>query len=404
MIPTRLIENSLRYKADRMLRLAQQGGKLVDMVSPPTVTLGAGNSATTLPGSVLQILTPSPIFTQGAIKSAIGVTKAGWSHFTNAAQDIYYPAGIEGAAGARRGGMLGYVFATDAPAIELLVLATSANSNEYRLWINDKPVTAAVQTITADSSFRRLKIDNGSNPIGKIMFETGFYISFCGVALGANYSVWPVRTDTPRLMVVGDSYAVGTGATKLGSGFAYQMGQRLGIADCWVSGESGMGYCRPGQQSGKTALQKLAVDVTAFAPDWVVVCLGINDYDFAAGQVETDASAYLAALLAALPNAGVTVIGPWTAPGMVVPAVVATAIANAAAAQADAVASRRLRYFDTRADGWQLGTGRTTSVSGTGNSNIYIGSDGVHPVQAGHDYLGMRAAHAVTEHLLAATA
>ena len=89
---------------------------------------------------------------------------------------------------------------------------------------------------------------------------------------------------------------------------------------------------------------------------------------------------------------------------MVVPAAVSTAIANAAAAQADAVASRRLRYFDTRADGWQLGTGRTTSVSGTGNSNIYIGSDGVHPVQAGHDYLGMRAAHAVTEHLLAATA
>ncbi|MBI4046241.1 MAG: hypothetical protein HY371_05425 [Devosia nanyangense] len=71
MIPTRFIENSLRYKADRMLRLAQQGGKPVDMVSPPTVTLGAGNSATTLSGSVQQILTPSPIFTQGAIKSAI---------------------------------------------------------------------------------------------------------------------------------------------------------------------------------------------------------------------------------------------------------------------------------------------------------------------------------------------
>lgn len=401
MLATRLIRDSLHDKASRMLRLAQQGGRLADMASPPAITLSAGNVATTLTGTVQQILTPTPLLADGAIRSAIGIQRVGWSHFTNTVQDLYYPAAVEGASGAKRGGMIAYVFATDAPAIELLVLGAATNSNEYRLWINDKPVTAAVQTITADSTFRRLKIDNGSAPIGKIMFETGFYISLCGVTLGANYAIWPVATDSPRLMVIGDSYTVGTGATKLGGGFAHQLGQRLGIADTWVNGESGMGFRKVGQQSGKTPIQKLAGDVVAYAPDWVVVSLGINDFDATAANVQADASTYLAALLAALPNAGVTVIGPWTAPAMVVPEPIFNAVSAAVAAQTAALASRRLRYVDTRSEIWQWGTGRTTATSGTGNSNVYISSDGIHPTQAGHDYLGMRAAQAVQRHLLA---
>jgi len=404
MIPTRPLEDTLRYKADRMLRQAVRGGSLVDMASPPTITLSAGNVATTLSGTTQQILTPSTTFTDGVLRSAVGVSSVGWSYFTNAAQDLYFPAAVEGASGARRGSMIAYVFATDAPAIELLVLASASNSNEYRLWINDKPVTAAVQTITADSTFRRLKIDNGSTPIGKITFETGFYVSFCGVAVGANYSVWPVRTDGPRLMVVGDSVTVGTGAPKLGGGFAHQVGQRLGIADTWVNGESGIGYRKTGQQSGKTPLQKLGADVAAYAPDWVVVALGINDADQVAADVQADATAYLAALLEALPFAGVTVMGPWTGPALVTPDPIFAAIAAAVAAQGEAVGSGRIRYIDTKAGNWQWGTGRTGATSGTGNSNIYISSDGIHPTQAGHDYLAMRTAQAVTRHLIDVTA
>lgn len=404
MIVTRHIKDSLRYKADRILRLAQQGGKLTDMSAPPTITLSAGNVATTLTGSVQQILTPNSVFTEGVIKSAPGVQRVGWSHFTNGAQDLYYPAAVEGTSGARRGGMIGYVFATDAPVIELLVLGGSSNSNEYRLWLNDKPVTAAVQTITADSTFRRLKIDNGSVPIGKITFETGFYISLCGVALGVNYSVWPARTEGPRLMIVGDSIALGTGATKLGGGFAYQVGQRLGVADTWVNAESGLGYRKTGQQSAKSALQKLSGDVATYLPDWVVVALGINDYDLSAAQVEADATAYLAALLAALPNAGVTVIGPWTAPASLVPDPIHAAVASAVAAQSQALADKRLHYADTKAGQWQWGTGKVTATSGTGNSNLYVSADGIHPTQAGHDYLGLRVAHAVVRHLVDVTA
>jgi len=400
MTPTRHIKDTLRYKADRFLRHARSGGGLTDMVSPPAISLSAGNIATTLTGTVQEILTPNPIFTQGVIKSVAGIQRVGWSHFTNGAQDLYYPAAVEGAGGVKRGGMIGYVFATDAPVIELLVLATSTNSNEYRLWINDRPVTAAVQTITADSLFRRLKIDNGGAPIGKILLETGFYIAFCGVALGVNYSIWPVESDSPRLIVAGDSLAVGTGATKLGGGFAYQLGQRLGVPDTWVIGESGLGYSKAGQQSGKAAIAKLAGDVLAYAPDWLVLSLGINDGDLNAGQVEADATAYLKALLAGLPNCGVTVLAPWTGPAMAVPAPIYAAVSAAVAAQTEAVETKRLRYVDTRAEQWQWGSGRSTAQSGAGNSNIYISADGVHPTQAGHDYLGMRAAHAVMRHLL----
>jgi hypothetical protein len=37
---------------------------------------------------------------------------------------------------------------------------------------------------------------------------------------------------------------------------------------------------------------------------------------------------------------------------------------------------------------WLFGTGNTVSPIGDGNADLYIGSDGSHPNDAGHSYLG----------------
>ncbi|CDP50633.1 hypothetical protein [Devosia sp. DBB001] len=99
-----------------------------------------------------------------------------------------------------------------------------------------------------------------------------------------------------------------------------------------------------------------------------------------------------------------TVIGPWRAPGTNPPLTIFDAVRLAATAQLDAVASKRLFYVDTLAENWQQIAGRIGATGGIGNSNVYIGTDNIHPAQAGHDYLGRRVFDAVTTHARALVA
>ncbi len=71
--------------------------------------------------------------------------------------------------------------------------------------------------------------------------------------------------------------------------------------------------------------------------------------------------------------------------------------------QAQAEYGGRIVYSDILTDSWQQIAGYAGAVSGTGNSNVYIGADGAHPTQAEQGYLSQRIA-AVVAHarLLAA--
>ena len=52
-------------------------------------------------------------------------------------------------------------------------------------------------------------------------------------------------------------------------------------------------------------------------------------------------------------------------------------------------------FIDPLALGWMTGSGRSGAPAKDGNSDVYRGSDGTHPTQAGHDYLGTRLAFAI---------
>jgi lysophospholipase L1-like esterase len=406
MAEPRLLKNSLRYRADRMLGAARQGGLPVPMASPPAFTLSVANAATGISGATKTLLAGvDPVFS-APLQSAIGlhgVASSAWNDWS--AQDLLYAGAVDIGSDTRRGGTIMFPFWCDAPVIELLLLGAVSPGNSYQLWIDGQPSALAPRSdVPADSSFRRVRVELGSAAPRLFWLQLDKYMEFGGITVGANYCVWPAAIDSPRLMLVGDSYIDGTGATAFMTGLARQVGQRLGVPDSWANGEGGLGYVKPGSLSGKNAAAKLADDVFAYEPDWVVVCLGANDVDQDAIAVRNNAAQYFAQLLAGLPYAGVTVIGPWRAPGLNPPAAIESAIGQAATAQTEAVAAKRIHYVSTYEQNWQQVAGWAGAPSGSGNSNIHVGADKVHAVQAGHDYLGARVANAVLDHLIAISA
>jgi lysophospholipase L1-like esterase len=50
-------------------------------------------------------------------------------------------------------------------------------------------------------------------------------------------------------------------------------------------------------------------------------------------------------------------------------------------------------------EAWVTGTGKVGATTGTGNSDIVTGSDGTHPSDYGHKYIGIRTAEAIREAL-----
>jgi lysophospholipase L1-like esterase len=214
--------------------------------------------------------------------------------------------------------------------------------------------------------------------------------------------------DILRAVVIGDSLTEGVGATVRNDSWANVMCRALGLRDVRASGMGSTGYLKTLSPNLLTARGRIA-DATGAAdagngipsftaPDVVFVAMGINDTASSGAAIQAEVLAYLQALRAALPTVPVFVLGPW--PGSTGPSGTITTIeASVSAAVTQAGDGSSLFYFvavsaDTNG-AWISGTGKTTATTGTGNSDVYTGSDGTHPNTAGHKFLGLRAADAV---------
>lgn len=167
---------------------------------------------------------------------------------------------------------------------------------------------------------------------------------------------------------LGDSVTNGTGATPSTAFFGASTGARLG----WMVIQKG----HPGETFA-SLLNDVAADVTANAPDVVVVQAGVNDVNAGKtpAQIAADAVALLAAIHAAVPAATLYVLGIVWFEAKKVEAVAADA-AIVAAIPAD------VRWFG----GWAT----------EANKDAFIGADGVHPKNTNaHAYFGTRLAFSI---------
>lgn len=170
----------------------------------------------------------------------------------------------------------------------------------------------------------------------------------------------PTPTPDPlSVVVLGDSYTAGS---DMGGGNGTGWPVAFAEATGWtvaLNAVGGSGYIQPGATLPSFA--ERVPEVIAAAPDVVIVEGGLNDASYPPEDVTAAASAQWSALQAGLPDARIVVVGPFNPTGAENVAVLNESLRAAAE-------SAGLTYIDALP--WM--------------DAIEIGSDGIHPTDAGH--------------------
>lgn len=215
---------------------------------------------------------------------------------------------------------------------------------------------------------------------------------FCGVYIEPGATVaYSQGTKGPRVIVLGDSYVEGAGATTDYTTFAYRLAKTMNWGDTWTSGSGGTGYlATPVSPAGrKTLRQRVTTDVIDQDPNIVIIAAGLNDRTQTATAVGTEAGLLFTQLETALPDTEFIVVGPWGPRDASLLSADTLAISAAIRDQAEA---RGWYFIDPIAEEWITGTGYVGATTGEGNSDTYISADTTHPTDAGHAYLAARLA------------
>jgi lysophospholipase L1-like esterase len=189
----------------------------------------------------------------------------------------------------------------------------------------------------------------------------------------------------PIAVFLGDSYTEGTGAENANRSFAAQ----VALQESWQlinAGQGGTGYVTDGppQYPARDPLPDRVADVVSQHPQVVIVAAGIDDAErgYSVAQLTAGVQATLQPLRDQLPEAFIAVIGPFW------PNEAPTASVDQVDQVVQDVAKKvGLPFVSPIEDKWITGTNDGTPL---GNRVQYIGPDGTHPTQAGHDYLASK--------------
>lgn len=282
-------------------------------------------------------------------------------------------------------------FDTDAESFDFIVKATS--TLRYRLWVNEQAATTGLVALpSATNAKAYVNVDFGSASPGnlrRIILEVEDLTNPVSVyGLG----IKPIRTlvypgiSSPRVLIVGDSYAQGTGATFESYGYARTMGRLMGWADTWLMAMGGTGLVKDADPTwvGRYST-RLAPDVIPADPDLVIIQGSIND-DADAATVGAALTSYVTTLRASLPEVPIVVFSPLYIGAPFASSLTTNTNMKAAAAALD------LPYVDLMAPSPFSGNGNTGAPDGLGNADVYRSTDNVHPNNEGHQMLGRIAA------------
>ncbi|MFE9812391.1 SGNH/GDSL hydrolase family protein [Streptomyces sp. NPDC005548] len=273
----------------------------------------------------------------------------------------------------------------------------------YRLVVDGRKVAdlmTAVGGTTAGNS-HLMSVDFGSAAPRTVRFD--FYtVPFGGIFLPPTANMWAVPKRTDRFMVLGDSLSDGSNMnTGSGAGtWAHRAARLLGSDDYWDEARGGTGYISPGTSPVYAVLgDRLALDVYANPPDRLVIWAGYNDNGGNQTTLRSAADSLYASVKSNLPSCEVYVLGCWaptSSPATSLTNTDATIKAAAAAAGLPFVSPITGSIYNSAGTllathgPFITGTGKVGSTTGSGNADIYVGSDGIHPTDAGHAYLARR--------------
>lgn len=358
-------------------RRALAGGLPKVSASPPTITPGANGAATGIAGSALIAWTDARFAYSGNVILA-GGAYPDYIFGTNRA--------VSYSATSLTGNVLFIDFCTDAPVFEIYVKGTGSTS-AMKVIVDGELASNTQTSYPADGGLYLTKVDFGSRAQRRIrLFCTTPY--FGGIRIMPTDTLWAApKQDRIRAIFIGDSITEGPSGQNAFSSYAAITAQLLGLDDVWVSGVGATGYlAAPAPKL--TFRQRLATDVTPFAPQVIVIAGGTNDGGSTDAQVQAECALYFDAITAALPAALVFVLGPWNPRNSARPSL-NTAIKTAAAGRPN------FYWVSNYEENWISGTGDAAIPNGTGNSDIVTSTDHTHPTPYGIEYLGRRLADAL---------
>lgn len=364
------------------------------MSTPPTVTITNDTGGSTTMGSN-------------------GPSLPGVSYTNTLANDTtkYRPLGVGaalpvvGSGGGIQNYAVGWSVGTtsaEAPTIEFLfdgltveLLLRQFAGVQFHILVDGQYTTRYPQSLGGTAnSWGNLKITFSTAAIRRISIEFNASGTFYGgLWKGPLDTVRATEMPNRRLVIAGDSYTAGAYSSSIGSWGNYAA-RAMGFRDYVNAGLGGSGWLATTNvnSTAYNIANRLTADVINHSPTDIIFALGHNDTSFSNSAIATQVTSTLTSVRSALPNLrSLTVVGPLFAgdtPGVYT--AMSTAMQTASAGLADA-------YVDTVTSPIYTGTGRVGATAGVGNGDLYIGADGVHPTDAGSQWLGAALAHAITD-------
>lgn len=361
------------------------------MASPPTVTQGAANAASAITSAQTLAIT-STLFRRFGAPAGFGSSFPDNSEWQAPDQIAFFGQ----VPTIKASGAWGIEFMHDGSQVEFQ--SKHQAGSYYWIMVDGQWVTAAPVTgpTTSVGSGYRVLIDFGTRAVRRIRVAVSGPTRLGQVKFGPNDTIWaPNSAPGPRTVVIGDSFVDGTGGTGgQPSNFVSMFGHYMGWNNVRCAGEGGTGYLATGGGGGKEKYRdRVTADVAAWGAEIVIVQGSVNDGNTAANLIGAEADLLFASVKAAAPLARLVVLLPFAISGTQT----AGNIANRDAIKVSALAAGADLIVDPIADAWFTGTGRVGTPSGTGNSDLYMGSDNVHPSQAGHEYIARRLTAAIQD-------
>lgn len=379
------VDGSLRSRMLVAAALAsgKTGLDLGVMASPPTITSGIASLDATLTKAYGASTTPTAFRTSGGIPTITSTTR--W----------YFPVVTLPSGSGNLGGSIsanGYAieFVADADKVQLRLLR-GTSTRAVIIEVDGRPVQSTSIAWTASGSTAYYLLTFASRAVRTIRVEMDQYGGFQGVDVGPTCSIWRPTSPSITVAVVGDSLTVETGATLPNGGYAYSTGKLLGWSDVRAVAIGGTGYISPGSNASTFGDATRVADVVACAPEMVIMVGSTNDLAYTAAAITSATLAAMIAYRTALPTTPIVVGGIYGGAGG--PSSQCTTAEAAIKAAFDAWADPRSWWVPISTDtagAWVYGTGKVGATNSSGNSDLYVGSDGLHPSQAGHDYYARR--------------
>ena len=278
---------------------------------------------------------------------------------------------------------------------DVFYMRTRYTGTKYAVWVNDKLVTTATgggitssiggTMFTPDVNHGYIKIKFPSVGRRNIRIAHSAAGGLSDVYTRAIHSIYPRFQERFGWLHLGDSFGdtvgglLGSDTPVFGSGqqMAAMFGPQIDFIDAHQGG-SGFGTGTP------TFVQRLEMDIAVCQQVKAVTILaGQND---SAEQITANAPAVFAGLKAKFPGSPIFVFLSFS------PNSYAQAQAKQDALKAAATSFADVYIIDTYGTGavggdWLKGTGKEGATNGSGNSDLFLSTDGTHPSVEGHKSL-----------------